>query len=194
MTGKPIVTILRNWRLVLGLALAAPVMAQEQPSGLIARAELRAHGWLEMQRTREGAELAPFTTDGCSGGMSATWSMVAALFPEFAEVHMETPPWEGCCVAHDRAYHLGGEDPAPDASYDARLTADEMLRQCVRDTAELRREQLKQEYGLTDQRIDQAYDLISASMFDAVRTGGGPCSGLPWRWGYGWPQCGLFAD
>jgi len=23
-----------------------------------------------------------------------------------------------------------------------------------------------------------------------VRVAGGPCTGLDWRWGYGWPDCG----
>ena len=28
-------------------------------------------------------------------------------------------------------------------------------------------------------------------MFIAVRIGGGPCTGLAWRWGHGWPPCSL---
>lgn len=169
-------------------------MSQDADSGFSKRVELIAHQRLEGLRATPEAELAPFTTDGCSGGMSATWDMVARLFPEFAEIHMETPPWESCCVVHDKAYHLGGEDAAPEASFEARLEADEALRVCVRATSEVRREHLKTQYSLSDERIDMAYDLIAASMFDAVRVGGGPCSGLTWRWGYGWPQCGLFAD
>lgn len=40
----------------------------------------------------------PFTTDGCSGGMSATWR----------RVFRRPPPWEGCCTRHDVAYWAGG--------------------------------------------------------------------------------------
>lgn len=40
----------------------------------------------------------PFTTDGCSGGMSRAWRAV----------FRRPPPWEGCCVAHDFEYHPGG--------------------------------------------------------------------------------------
>lgn len=40
----------------------------------------------------------PFTTDGCSAGMSAGWKL---LFGQL-------PPWQGHCVAHDRLYWAGG--------------------------------------------------------------------------------------
>lgn len=40
----------------------------------------------------------PFTTDGCSGGMSIVWK---ALFREL-------PPWENKCVIHDVRYWIGG--------------------------------------------------------------------------------------
>ena len=33
------------------------------------------------------------------------------------------------------------------------------------------------------------YEVIGDLMYRAVRIGGIPCSGLPWRWGYGWPEC-----
>ena len=32
----------------------------------------------------------------------------------------------------------------------------------------------------------------SEAMFLAVRFGGGPCSGLPWRWGFGYLGCTIF--
>ena len=44
------------------------------------------------------ATIKPFTTDGCSGGMSASWRLI----------FRRAPPWEGECVEHDRAYHAGG--------------------------------------------------------------------------------------
>lgn len=40
----------------------------------------------------------PFTTDGCSGGM--TWA--------FRLVFRRDPPWQGACIEHDRAYWAGG--------------------------------------------------------------------------------------
>lgn len=150
--------------------------------------ELPAHRWLAEQRAAEG-ELTAFTTDGCSGGMSSLWTFISERYPAFSEAHGRTPPWESCCVTHDRAYHSAGPDPDPDASYDARLAADETLRQCVRSTASDRDSILIETYGLSDTQVRTAYQAISDSMFQAVRLGGGPCTGLPWRWGYGHPQC-----
>lgn len=40
----------------------------------------------------------PFTTDGCSGGMTWLWRLVAR----------RDPPWNGACVEHDRFYWQGG--------------------------------------------------------------------------------------
>ncbi|QNM94931.1 hypothetical protein [Chitinimonas koreensis] len=44
------------------------------------------------------ADRAPFTTDGCSGGMSWIWRRVLR----------RRPPWEHACVSHDLAYWRGG--------------------------------------------------------------------------------------
>ena len=33
------------------------------------------------------------------------------------------------------------------------------------------------------------HEAVASLMYRAVRLGGIPCSGLPWRWGYGWPEC-----
>lgn len=56
----------------------------------------------------------PFTTDGCSGGMSRTWRFV----------FRRPPPWEGLCVDHDRKYHPGG-------TREERRAADRELRDAV---------------------------------------------------------------
>lgn len=39
-----------------------------------------------------------FTTDGCSGGMTAIWKIL------FNKV----PPWNDCCIEHDKQYWKGG--------------------------------------------------------------------------------------
>ena len=143
------------------------------------------------KRVREtpGTTLAPFTTDGCSGGLSDAWRVVAERFPAFAEAHQEAPPWEACCVIHDRAYHAGGPDAEVELSYAARLSADKALQFCVFHSADNRIGDLTERYGLTDDEVGSAYDAIAAAMYVAVRFGGGPCTGLPWRWGYGYPDC-----
>lgn len=151
--------------------------------------ELPAHRALQRVRETPGTELAPFTTDGCSGGLSDTWRVVADRFPAFAEAHRNSPPWESCCVVHDRAYHSGGADPLAEQSYAARLSADEALQACVAQSAGTRVSDLGDNYGLTEDEVDSAYDAIAVAMYLAVRFGGGPCTGLPWRWGYGYPNC-----
>jgi hypothetical protein len=142
--------------------------------------QIERSGHAALTRARHGAQLAPFETDGCSGGLSAVWRLVAESAPAFAVRWGAKPPWEHCCVAHDRLYHAGGSgDPAQ--GYAERLAADEALRVCV-----------AQELEGSD--LEPAAGAIAETMFVAVRLGGGPCSGLPWRWGYGWPGCSALGD
>jgi hypothetical protein len=114
--------------------------------------------------------------------------------PAFRAIHDDHPPWESCCIAHDRAYHTGGlEEPSAQASFDARLRADQVLRACVIETAPNRAPALAAHYGLRHEQVEQLYVLIADLMYRSVRLGGGPCTGLPWRWGYGLPDCGLLS-
>jgi hypothetical protein len=159
-------------------------------SGAVRDLELTQHDRLLEVQTAPGAVLAPFTTDGCSGGMSATWTMAAGIIAGMSKRHGYEPPWAICCVAHDRLYHAGaptGADAA--ASFDARLKADEALRQCVRQAGGDRVAGLSAEYGLSEDDVRLLYDGLAQGMFGAVRIGGAPCTGLSWRWGYGWPNC-----
>lgn len=156
--------------------------------------ELWRHERLLARRAEPGAELGPFTTDGCSGGLSAAWGYAAGLAPKLARVHGEQPPWESCCVEHDRAYHAGGGDPAEPpadalASFEARKQADLTLRACVLDSRETRTQVLTETYGLDEAQQETLYEAIAEFMYRAVRLGGMPCTSLPWRWGYGWPEC-----
>lgn len=93
----------------------------------------------------QAATLKPFTTDGCS------------LFPEGTPAQQSL--WLNCCVAHDRAYWLGG-------SYEARQTADDALAACVAEVGE---------------------PEIALLMLKGVRAGGSPFWPTAFRWGYGWP-------
>jgi hypothetical protein len=161
------------------LMLAGAAAAEDLP-GWRLDVQVERAGHDALARVRAGAALAPFETDGCSGGMSAVWRLVADSAPAFAAAWGAHPPWEPCCVAHDRLYHAGGSgDPA--RGFGERLAADEALRACV--AADL---------AGTD--LDAAAGAIAEAMFVAVRVGGGPCSGLPWRWGYGWPGCSVFGE
>jgi hypothetical protein len=151
--------------------------------------ELQAHRLLEKTRVTPGVILAPFTTDGCSGGLSFVWASLSGQFPKLAQAHGEKPPWEQCCLLHDITYHAGGDDPDSRKSATSRLQVDKELKACVIQSGEDRYQNLAETYGMTQSQIDYAYRIIAAAMFTAVRVGGAPCSGLNWRWGYGYPHC-----
>lgn len=151
--------------------------------------EISSHRALERVRASEDGALAPFTTDGCSGGLSSVWTVVVDRFPGFASVHGNIPPWEACCIDHDRVYHSAGMTPDAQASFEARLLADEALKLCVVETGERRLAEIAGVYNVEETSVREAYRAISNALFIAVRFGGAPCSGLPWRWGYGFPDC-----
>lgn len=90
----------------------------------------------------------PFRSDGCSGGM--TW-LYRVLFKR-------NPPWNGCCVEHDRAYHKGGT----------------------------KHERAWADTGLLIAVAQKGHPLVAILMWLAVRVGGHWILPLPWRWGYGW--------
>lgn len=179
-------TVLRTSVLAVLILVPGGVAAQEQ-SGLARALELPAHRALI--EITEGATPGRFETDGCSGGMSTLWRGLAGQFPDLAAVHGNRPPWESCCEAHDRIYHVAGRARDADQSYEARLAADEALNACVVQSAEPDLPRLTLAYDLSETRLRQIYAAIGDAMFLAVRLGGGPCSGLPWRWGYGYPDC-----
>ena len=178
---------------VAALLLALSVPAKAEPESVTHRVartlEMPAHKALIAVVTAPETTLAAFTTDGCSGGLSTTWSVVADLFPDFAAAHDDLPPWEACCVAHDRRYHDAGGATEAEASFEARRAADDALRACVIAGGEDRIAPLADHYGVTEDQVRLAYRTIGDSMFTAVRLGGAPCTGLPWRWGYGYPGC-----
>ena len=152
--------------------------------------EIGQHERLSKRRTRAGATLSPFASDGCSGNLSTGWSLVATTLPAVARHHGDRPPWEGCCVAHDRLYHEGGATGLDArASFAARRAADEQLRQCVIKTGEDRLDALSADYKLSRDEVSRLYRTIADVMYRAVRFAGGPCTGLSWRWGFGWPHC-----
>lgn len=89
-------------------------------------------------------ELDPFTSDGCSS------------FPDGTLKQREL--WLSCCVAHDKAYWIGG-------TYQERLNADKELETCVAKVGE---------------------PEIAKLMLAGVRVGGSPYWPTTYRWGYGW--------
>lgn len=89
-------------------------------------------------------ELKPFTSDGCSSFPDGTLS--------------QQQLWHSCCLAHDKAYWIGG-------TYQQRRSADHALKACVEQVGE---------------------PQIASLMLAGVRVGGSPYWPTSYRWGYGW--------
>jgi hypothetical protein len=138
--------------------------------------------WLEKEQLQL-TNLISFVSDGCSGGMSGGWRFLAKQLPEFGKKYGNNPPWESCCIDHDRVYWLG----VTKNGYAIREQADLVLKRCVIESGQ------KMIGSKTDKKkkheIEQIFAGTAEMMYQAVRIGGKPCSVLPWRWGYGWPQC-----
>jgi hypothetical protein len=164
--------------LVMPMAVAESLL----DDGLRETEELRMQ---QLQAVQSDGDIAPFTTDGCSGNLSANWGRLADTLPGFADEFGDKPPWEDCCVAHDKVYWSGSVIDG----YSMRLNADQKLKQCVVDTGARLTPELSARYSVTDENVDRAFSVIADLMYKAVRLGGQPCSLLPWRWGYGWPNC-----
>jgi hypothetical protein len=187
-------TNLKAW-ITLGVVsgLAASASAQDSAETSAAQAfELPSHRALQSVINAQDSVPAPFTTDGCSGGLSEIWGVVANTFPKFKETYDQKPPWEGCCVTHDRAYHTAGDAKTAEESYLSRIEADAALQTCVQENGRDQLDLLVAQYDATPEQVIAAYQTIASAMYVAVRFGGAPCSGLPWRWGYGYPQCSIF--
>jgi hypothetical protein len=165
----------------------------ENASGIDAlerQLEMGRHEQLVARKADPGSVLEGFTTDGCSGGLSVGWEYLARHIERFHAAHGTHPAWESCCITHDRAYHPGGPRGATAAeSFGARKEADLALKACVLETGVKRAPELSAEYGVPERELQVLYAAIADLMYRAVRIGGMPCTGLPWRWGYGWPQC-----
>jgi hypothetical protein len=139
---------------------------------------------LQAQQNRPGVTIEAFSSDGCSGGLSESWKTLARVWPEMARSIGETPPWEQCCVAHDRDYWRGESI----GGFEKRLQSDLRLRQCVSGIDN--GADIAARLGVAEKEVVEIINLTAEMMFIAVRVGGGPCTGLVWRWGHGWPRCG----
>jgi hypothetical protein len=164
--------------------------ASDSLGALERQLEIGRHEQLVNLKSHPASTLADFTTDGCSGGLTIGWEYLAERITSFQEQLGTQPAWEDCCVAHDRCYHTGGPGKTTASeSFRLRREADLELQACVMETGAQRAPFLSKEYGLSLDQVTVLYDAVAELMYRAVRIGGVPCSGLPWRWGYGWPEC-----
>lgn len=152
--------------------------------------ELNQHSKLLAEIAAPASSLTPFTSDGCSGGLSVGWQYMAGEISVFESIHGELPPWESCCINHDRMYHSGpSKNDSSSVSFNRRKEADNQLQTCVIEAGKTRSSVLLTEYDITEEELETIYQTIGELMYRAVRLGGMPCTGLPWRWGFGWAGC-----
>jgi len=153
----------------------------------LARVERELEDWRHelLAEVQSVAKINTFTSDGCSGGMSDGWQHLARVIPVFKNKFGDKPPWEECCVEHDRAYWQG----ITINGFETRLKADQSLRQCVIEFGKLHSEAYSREFNLDKIVIETNFTVTAELMYRAVRVGGQPCTVFPWRWGYGWPAC-----
>ena len=139
----------------------------------------------QLQTVQSNSDIAAFISDGCSGNLSKNWELLANTFPGFKNELGDKPPWEACCVAHDKVYWRGSTIDG----YSKRLQADNELKSCIIATGIELAPELSARHSASDEKVLQAFSLSADLIYRAVRLGGQPCSLLPWRWGYGWPNC-----
>lgn len=180
---------LQVWKLCALILLVSPLVSASQLEGIERQFETYLMGRLAKVQG-DSDQLMPFTTDGCSGGLSEGWRAFARILPGFKAQYGEKPPWENCCVEHDRVYWQG---EAADG-YAKRKAADLALKQCVRETGVQFKSRLATEYQLHESTVEDGFKVASELMYSAVRVAGGPCTTLPWRWGYGWPMCPIIGQ
>jgi len=172
--------------MLLLLAMCPLGLAAQNPLDAVAESlEREQMTRLAAQQNRHGINITAFRSDGCSGGMSQSWGFLADTLPLFADYAGNEPPWEHCCVAHDRDYWRGETQ----SGFKEREQSDAQLRACVNATGEQRGAEIAQTLSLSQQEVVEIINLTSELMYQAVRLGGGPCTGLSWRWGHGWPNC-----
>jgi len=163
----------------------ALLFAQDPLSGVVEALENQQMQRLAAQQNRPSIFITEFRSDGCSGGMSETWSNLSDVFPEFAGFAGDKPPWEQCCVDHDRRYWRGETEEG----FSKREQADSILRECVKLIGAEQGDEIAAKIGLPTEEVVTLINLTGDLMYHAVRVGGTPCTGLPWRWGHGWPPC-----
>lgn len=161
------------------------VTVTPEPSWLVAPYERLVRAY-----TASGGKLSRFWSDGCSAGISPGWRAAALVNPFLARNATGGPPFEHCCVAHDRAYHGAARDHSnPLASMRARALADDALRRCVRRTGLEVKKSIEKTAGVSANATALSYGLLGEIMQGAVTAAGGPCTGASWRWGNGSVQC-----
>lgn len=141
----------------------------------------------QLALTKQTAQISPFVSDGCSGGVSSGWmeamNQLEQLPIGISEQYtgLESIPFETACVDHDRVYHRG------DGGYRGRLKSDNELRTAIMQYGITNVDQITQRHNLsTAEQAIYLYEVIAEAVYRGVRLGGAPCTGQSYAWGYGY--------
>lgn len=192
-TRNRIGAVLAAAGLVAGACSGASAQSAERPRVVVtphAAWQTAPYERLGRAYIASGRKLSRFWSDGCSAGLSPGWRMAALANPFLARNSTGGPPFEYCCVEHDRVYHSAARDyPSPQASMRARALADDALRRCVRRSGLEVKRSIEAKTGVSASATALSYGFLGEIMQGAVTAGGGPCTGASWRWGNGSAQC-----
>lgn len=140
-----------------------------------------------LELTMQQYQLAPFTTDGCSAGISDSWNTAVAQFSQLSDTFatnyadLENIPFESACIEHDRLYHSGI------GGYAGRLVADNQLRNDILSYGIANVSTVQAATGLeTAAQAMSLFDLVAEVVYRGVRAGGSPCTEETYAWGYGY--------
>jgi hypothetical protein len=143
----------------------------------------------KLEAAKKTYELDSFTSDGCSGNVSRNWQSVVEKISEASEsfanayANAQNVPFEYACVEHDKAYHAGK------GGYVGRLKADNQLRSEIISYGINNASDIQSRAGLgTPEEAIFLYELLAEAVYGGVRLGGGPCTGKPYAWGYGFGE------
>lgn len=180
--------IFKFHKIFFSLVLACPCVSIAEPEWVLdLEQSLEDRLLVRLERAQQNVQINDFTSDGCSGGMSEAWAFLAQALPAFSERFGDRPAWEDCCITHDRSYWRGETADG----FNKRLEADADLRNCVRAYGPRLAPGLAEKHEVSEKTVISVFNIAGEMMYQAVRAGGKPCTFLPWRWGYGWPQCPL---
>jgi hypothetical protein len=140
---------------------------------------------VQLEAMKTTTSLLPFQTDGCSGGISSSWSTAMTNYESVSLIHSNysdvvTLPFESACIEHDKAYHQGI------GGYTGRLEADSRLRSDIIEYGIANASDIQNRANLaSSEHAIRLYEFIADTVYRGVRLGGAPCTDEAYAWGYG---------
>ncbi|MFT5398236.1 MAG: hypothetical protein ACI8XW_001026 [Gammaproteobacteria bacterium] len=113
------------------------------------------------------------------------------LFIGLIKIRQTIAPLFFCCIACriGRLHQFISVLATTTNAHHAKAEADDELRSCANLWGVEKGDDWAKQLEVNRQEILGITRLTAELMYSAVRLGGAPCTGLPWRWGHGWPEC-----